>query len=177
MKAKKKIKLMKNRSKLTIFTAILSAVACFGLLPQTQAGTLPPQTDGPPDGCYPNFATAEGCMALNGNQPFTGLGNTALDWRSLFFGDSTFWNTGIGAKALAINTGNENTATGAAALLINLGAHGNTANGAFSLFQNLIGDNNTAIGDQALMNNDSSGNGTANFNTAVGSGALEANVN
>src|SRR5262245_28445216 len=119
---------------------ILSVLACFGLLPQMQAGTLPPQTDGPPDGCYPRFATAEGCMALNGNQPFIGLGNSAFGWRSLFFAGSRFWNTGVGAGALAINTGDENTATGAAALLINLGADKNTANGAFSLFQNLIAE-------------------------------------
>src|SRR5262249_27779736 len=35
---------------------------------------------------------------------------------------------------------------------------------------------NTAIGDLALENNDSTGNGLANFNTAVGAGALSANT-
>jgi len=144
---------MKNRSCLKIFTTILSVFACLAFLPQMQAGTLPPETDGPPDGCYPNFATAEGCMALNGNIPLTGLGSTAIGWRALFFSSGSFWNTGVGAGALAINTGDENTATGAGALLINLGAFGNTANGAFALFQNQLGSGNTAIGDRALFNN------------------------
>jgi len=35
-----------------------------------------------PDGCYPNFTTAEGCDALNFLT--TGAGNTGLGWRSLF---------------------------------------------------------------------------------------------
>ena len=142
---------MKNHLK--IFTSILSVLACCAFLPQMQAGTLPPETDGPPDGCFPNFATAEGCMALNGNQPFTGLGNTALGWRSLFFAGSAFWNTGTGAGALAINTGDENTATGAGALLINVFADNNTAYGAFTLFQNQVGSDNTAVGQRALFNN------------------------
>ena len=38
-------------------------LACFGLLSQTQA-VVPP-----PDGCYPNFTTAEGCDALTLSPP------------------------------------------------------------------------------------------------------------
>src|SRR5882724_3632146 len=161
---------MKNRLK--IFTTILSVFACLAFLPQMQA-TLPPEILQPnEDGCYTNFATAEGCMALDGPGSFTGLGNTALGWRSLFFSGSAFWNTGVGAGTLAINTGDENTATGAGALLINLGAFGNTADGAFALFQNLVGFGNTAVGDRALMQNDVSGLGIADNNTAVGSFAM-----
>src|ERR1700756_2978894 len=171
----RKIKLMKNRSCLTI-TTILSVLACFAFLPKMQA-ELPPEIPGNPDGCYDNFVTAEGCGALNGPGSITlGLGNTALGWRSLFFGGPAFWNTGVGAGALAINTGNENTATGAGALLINLGAFGNTAYGAFALFQNQLGTGNTAVGDEALMQNDVDTLGLANDNTAVGSFASLLNV-
>ncbi len=79
---------MKNR--LTIFTTVLSVLACFAFLPQMQAQSLPPEIPNAVDGCYPNFATAEGCDALNGPGPFTGLGNTALGWRSLFFSGPAF---------------------------------------------------------------------------------------
>src|SRR5947199_10492194 len=89
---------MKNRSCLKIFTTILSMLACFGLLPQMQAG-LPPEIRGNPDGCYPAFTTAEGCNALS--LLGSGIGNTAVGWYSLFLvGDASF-NTGVGAAALA----------------------------------------------------------------------------
>ena len=45
-----------------------------------------------------------------------------------------------------------------------------------NLFAILTGLRNTAVGNIALFHNDSSGNGTANFNTAVGSGALGSNT-
>src|SRR5437879_13912284 len=53
----RKIRFMKNRS-LAIFTTLLSALTCFGLLSQMQAA---PDVAPPPDGCYPGFTTAEGC--------------------------------------------------------------------------------------------------------------------
>jgi hypothetical protein len=81
---------MKNRA--IIFTTILSAAACFWLLPRAQAVSRAP------DGCYPSFTTAEGCNALNFLT--TGAGNTGVGWRSLFsVGDGSF-NTGVGAGAL-----------------------------------------------------------------------------
>ena len=160
------------------FLLIPLILACFAFLPQMQAQTLPPETDGAnPDGCYINFATAEGCGALNGNQPFTGVANTAIGWRSLFFSGSSDANTGVGAGTLALNTGIENTATGAGALLLNLGANNNTANGAFALFQSQLSFNNTAVGAEALFFNDFTAAGTANNNTAVGWEAMEENVN
>ena len=45
---------MKNR----ILMAILPVLVCFTLLPRAQA------VSPAPDGCYPNFTTAEGCAAL-----------------------------------------------------------------------------------------------------------------
>ena len=49
------------------------AIACFGLSPKAQ-GQLSP----PPDGCYPNYTTAEGCNALQFLG--TGAGNTGIGW-------------------------------------------------------------------------------------------------
>src|SRR6266496_414680 len=109
-------------------TFVLITLACFGHLPQMQAG-LPPEIPGNPDGCYPAFTTAEGCnaLALLGS----GIGNTAIGWYSLFLvGDASF-NTGVGAGALALTTtgADSNTAVGAAALLLNTTGVNNTAFG------------------------------------------------
>jgi hypothetical protein len=169
---------MKNRSSLTIFTTILSAVACFGLLPQMLAA---PQVAPPADGCYPGFTTAEGCNALNFLT--TGAGNTGLGWYSLYVDTTGSYNTGVGPGALVLNNADSNTAVGAAALLLNTSGTENTANGtdalvyndtgsensafgAFALF-NSTGQNNTAIGARALLNNTS-----GSFNTAIGQAAL-----
>src|SRR5438034_1241761 len=94
---------MKNRS--TILMAILPVLACFALLPGARA------VSPAPDGCSPNFTTAEGCDALNSLT--TGAGNTALGWRSLFSDTTGSFNTGVGAGALVLNSGTSNTAVGA----------------------------------------------------------------
>lgn len=100
---------MRNRT--IIFTASLSAVTCFWFLPRIQA--LNP----PPDGCYPNFTTAEGCNALNSLT--TGAGNTGIGSYSLYLNTSGNSNTAVGAAALALNIADSNTAVGATALLLN----------------------------------------------------------
>jgi Chaperone of endosialidase len=170
---------MKNHSSLPMFTMSVSLLVCFGLLPQIQA------VSPPPDGCYPGFTTAEGCDALN--LLTSGIGNTALGWRSLFSDTTGNFNTGVGAAALVLNTGDSNTAVGTAALLLNTIASRNTAVGTAALlsndtgpsntavgyqalFANVSGLENTAIGDQALLNN------TGNFNVAVGGAALLGNA-
>ena len=161
---------MKNSS-LRIFTSILSVLACFACLPQMKAA---PEVVPAPDGCYPGFTTAEGCLALQNLT--TGEGNTAVGWRSLFsVGDGSF-NTGVGAGALVLNTGDNNTAVGAVALLLNTTGEDNTAVGTDALLLNVAAVTNAAVGTFAAQNNDSSGNGTADFNTAVGGFALKANV-
>src|SRR3954453_3425998 len=104
MKRKKK---MKNRS--TTLLAILPVLACFALLPGARA------VSPAPDGCYPNFTTAEGCSTLNSLT--TGAGNTGLGWSALFSDSTGNFNTGVGAGALTLNNGDSNTAVGAAALL------------------------------------------------------------
>src|SRR5437867_10241597 len=87
---------------------IVLVLACFGLLPRMQA------VSPAPDGCYPGFTTAEGCNALNALT--TGAGNTAVGWYSLFLNGAANYNTGVGAGALALNTGDSNTAVGTAAM-------------------------------------------------------------
>jgi len=141
---------------------ILIGIACFGLLPQMQAA---PQVVPPPDGCYPGFTTAEGCLALQNLT--SGSGNTGIGWHSLFTTTTASLNTAVGAGSLLFNTGDTNTATGALALLSNTTGNNNTANGAFSLLSNTEGDNNTAIGTGALQNN-TTGSGNIALGQAAG---------
>src|SRR6266516_3591356 len=100
---------MKNRS--TILMAIVPVLTCFALLPGARA------VNPTPDGCFPNFTTAEGCDALS--LLTIGAGNTALGWRSLFLDTTGSFNTGVGGGALDLNNADSNTAAGAAALLLN----------------------------------------------------------
>ena len=140
--------------------AILLVICSLAFLPQMQA--LNP----PPDGCYPNFTTAEGCSAL---QSLTsGIGNTGLGWQALFGTSTGNFNTGIGAGALFINNEDSNTAVGAAALLLNTAGTGNSALGTAALVNNDNGINNTAVGSFALQTNTNGSN-----NTAVGNAALQ----
>jgi len=167
---------MKNRS--TIWMTILPVLACFALLPAQAVSPAP-------DGCYPNFTTAEGCAALNSLT--TGTGNTGLGWRSLFLTTDGSFNTGVGVGALLLNNGSSNTAVGAVALLLNTTGSNNTAVGTGTLVNNTT-DRNTAVGANAL-NADNSGTDncavgfealtsdtTGGANTAVGRGALDQNV-
>ena len=134
-------------------------VMCFALSPVAQA-VCPA-----PDGCYPNFTTAEGCNALQ--NLVGGAGNTGLGWYSLFSTVEGSFNTGVGGGALVLNTADSNTAVGAAALLLNTTGSSNTAVGTDALVFNEDGNNNTAVGTFALFNNV-----TGVENTAVGSSAL-----
>ena len=152
---------MKNRS--TVLMGILPVLAYLALLPGARA------VSPAPDGCYPNFTTAEGCDALS--LLTTGAGNTALGWRALFSDTTGSFNTGIGGGALILNNGSSNTAVGAAALLLNTTGSNNTAVGTDTLVFNDSGGSNTATGYFALMNNITGGS-----NTAIGSEALAANT-
>jgi hypothetical protein len=123
----------------------LVALVCIGILPKARA------VSPAPDGCYPNFTTAEGCNALK--LLSSGTGNTGLGWYALF-GDSTgSFNTGVGGGALDLNNGDSNTAVGAAALLLNTTGSDNTAVGTNALVYNDSGTFNVAIGEDALNNN------------------------
>ena len=147
-------------------SAILIAVA-FGLLAFLQKTHAVVPT---PDGCYPNFTTAEGCDALN--LLTTGAANTGLGWRSLFSDSTGSFNTGVGAGALVLNNADANTAVGAAALLLNTAGTKNTAVGTDALVHNEIGEQNTATGFSALFSNT-----IGELNTAIGSQALFSTTN
>src|ERR1043166_5740105 len=161
---KGKVKLMKNRSRLTIFATILSALACFGLLSGAQAA----------DGDLGGGNTNEGFNALNSLT--SGGFNTGLGWYSLGFLTDASYNTGVGAGALVLNDGESNTAAGTAALLLNTTGSENTAVGTDALLYNSVASDNNAVGAFALFNNDSDASGTANFNNAFGRNALTSNV-
>src|SRR5215467_15523376 len=124
---KGKSRKMKNRS--TLLMSILPVLACLALLPGARA------VSPAPDGCFPNFTTAQGCDALSSLT--TGAGNTGLGWDSLFLDTTGSYNTGVGSGALILNNGDSNTATGAAALLLNTS-----------------GTENTAVGTDAMVYND-----------------------
>ena len=140
-----------------------------------------------PDGCYPNYTTAEGCNALQ--LLGAGVGNTGVGWYSLFSVADANYNTGVGAGALTLtSTGaDSNTAVGVAALLLNTSGPENTAVGtdalvfndyggmnnavgAFALYSNVGGLANNAFGVNALLQNR-----TGVFNTAIGQDALMNN--
>ncbi len=76
-------------------------------------------------------------------------------------------NTSWGLRALEVNTGTGNSASGSYALMDNTTGSGNTACGRRALGNNTTGNNNTAVGYQALT-----GTSTSNGNTAVGRNAL-----
>src|SRR5881275_1058452 len=119
---------MKNRNIVTLLGATFSVFACLAFLPQMQAA---PQVAPPPDGCYPNYTTAEGCNALRFLT--TGLGNTGVGWYSLYSVDIGNYNTGVGAGALILNTADSNTAVGTVALLLNTTGTQNVAVGTDAL--------------------------------------------
>jgi hypothetical protein len=145
--------LSKGKTKLTSLAIV--GLTCFGLLTPKAFGVSPA-----PDGCYPNDTTAEGCKAL---QSLTsGLGNTGIDWYSLFATTSGSFNTAVGVGALDLNTADNNTATGAAALLLNTTGTHNTANGVATLVFNNAGEENTATRAFAMYSNTE-----GDFNTAI----------
>jgi Chaperone of endosialidase len=82
-------------------------------------------------------------------------------------GIGTFYNTAVGASALATNTsGGANTGLGNEALYYNNGAY-NTAVGFVALKSNTSGISNTAVGQAAAA-----GSSTGSYNTAVGDSTL-----
>ena len=142
---------MKKQNK--TFKPILLMLGCLAFLPQMQALTPPP------DGCYPNFTTAEGCNALQNLT--TGAGNTGVCWYGLFGTSTGNFNTGVGAGSLTLNNADSNTAVGTAALLLNTAGIENSALGTAALVNNDNGASNTAVGAFALQNNVNGGANTS----------------
>ena len=163
-----------------IFTTVLSALICFGLL--AGANAVGPAA---PDTALPGGNTADGQSALRSLT--TGQFNSAFGFDSLLSNADANFNTGVGAGVLLVNTASENTAVVTGALLSNVDGSDNNAVGAFALFNNVSGSFNNAHGRDALLNstgdqNNAMGddamffNTTGSFNTAVGDGALDNNV-
>jgi hypothetical protein len=144
-------------------TLITIALVCFGLLPNTQA------VSPPPDGGYAGGNTAEGQNALL--RLTNGTYNAAVGVFSLESLTGGSFNTAIGAGTLLANTADSNTATGAGALLSNTTGGNNTATGFQALFNNTTAFGNTANGYRALTSNT---NGAGN--TAIGSSTLQNNT-
>jgi hypothetical protein len=107
----------------------------------------------PPDGGYPGFTTAEGQNALQNLT--TGVGNTAVGWRSLFANSVGNLNTAIGAGTLLSSTGDNNTAIGVLALLSNTTGSGNLALGAGAGSAVTTANNVIAIGATASNQSES----------------------
>jgi trimeric autotransporter adhesin len=110
----------------------------------------------------------------------TGQYNAALGFLSLRNLTTASLNTGVGAGALALNNGDENTASGAGALIDNTTGAQNTASGTFALLFNTTGSNNTAVGDRALQNNTTGGSNIAigfqaGLNVTTGSNNIDIN--
>src|SRR6516165_5295893 len=142
------------------FTTV--CLLCLWLLPTAQA--ISPA----PDGCYPNFTTAEGCHVLNFLT--TGAANTGLGWHALFSASTGAFNTAVGGGALVLNNADSNAAVGAAALLLNTTGTTNTAVGTSAMVHYSVANNNAALGAFALSQNDT------DDNTAVGFEALQLSV-
>jgi Chaperone of endosialidase len=146
-----------------IFTTVLSAIVCFGLLPGAHA--VGPDA---PDTALAGGNTADGQSSLGSLT--TGLYNSAFGFLSLLSNADANFNTGVGAGVLLVNTASNNTTIGAAGLFSNTTGISNTALGTFALFTNVDGSENNAVGDSALFSNVS---GT--FNNAHGRSALFSN--
>jgi trimeric autotransporter adhesin len=147
-----------------LLTPLVLACFAFSQLAHAELDVSPP-----PDGGYPGFTTAEGQNALKNLT--NGFGNSAFGWYSLFSVTSASYNTGLGAGTLALNTGEANTASGVAALILNAADTRNTANGAGAMVFNSAGNDNTGVGYFSLYNND-----TGNSNSALGSDTLLSNI-
>ena len=172
---------MKKPLKILTTTLLLIplVLACFTFSQLAYAET---DVSPPPDGGYPGFTTAEGHQALQ--RLTSGIGNSAFGWRSLFSVTTTSYNTGLGGGTLALNSADQNTATGVASLILNTTGARNTANGAAAMVFNDDGNDNAAVGDFSLYSNLSgnsnsglgkdtlTSNTTGDCNTALGDSAL-----
>jgi len=148
--------ILRSQSALILITLAVGTLA----LVQTAESVNPP-----PDGGYSGGNTAEGQSALL--TLTSGTFNTAIGFLSLSGLKEGNFDTGLGAGTLLFNVADENTATGAGALLSNTTGNPNTANGAFALFSNTEGTFNTATGDRVLFSNTAGSNNVGNGATAL----------
>lgn len=134
--------------------------------------------------------TFTGNQTVNGNLSSTGIvtgtrfqiGSILFAWgdsvagnSSLGFagntGDQNVLTTAVGARALLVNSGSNDTAVGTDTLRSNTTGTNDTATGYGALYFNTTGSQNTATGNIALE-----GNTTGGYNTAVGFESLVNNT-
>jgi Chaperone of endosialidase len=164
-----------------MFTTVLSAIVCFGLLSGAKA--VEPAA---PDIDRGGGNTSDGNSALLSLT--TGTFNSAFGFDALLVLSDASFDTAVGAGALLLDNAGSNTAVGAGALLTNTTGSDNNAFGTFALFNNTTaffnnahgrnalfntteGSENNAFGDLAMENNT-----TGASNTAIGDDALRFNV-
>ena len=94
------------KSRKIIFTTVLSALVCFGLMLGAKA--VEPAA---PDTALPGGNTADGQSALGSLT--TGQFNSAFGFFSLLSNGAASFNTGVGAGTLLFNTADQNTAVAA----------------------------------------------------------------
>jgi hypothetical protein len=168
------------KSRKIIFTTVLSALVCFGLMPGAKA--VEPEA---PDLDRGGGNTSDGAGALASLT--TGQFNSAFGFDSLLLLSDASFDTGIGAGALLLDNAGTNTAVGAGALFSNTTGSDNNAVGAFAMFSNVDGTFNNAHGRNALVNSQGSQNNamgdlamenntSGSGNTAIGDDALRTNV-
>ena len=164
-----------------MFTTVLSALVCFGLMPVAKA--VEPAA---PDTALAGANTADGENALHSLT--TGFYNSAFGFDAVLSITDQSFDTGVGAGALLVDTAGSNTAVGAGALLVNSTGSDNNAFGTFALFNHTTGFFNNAHGRNALfstvdgLENNAFGdlamenNTSGSSNTAIGDDALRNNV-
>jgi len=116
-----------------------------------------------------NTAVGAGTM-----ESVTGYYNTSVGYGALNLYTGSY-NTAVGGMALNSATGTGDTAVGYNALNPDTAGE-NTAVGYEALATNTTGIGNTAMGYEALENQPAGGNSGSNYNTAVGSFALQLNT-
>ena len=96
------------KSRKIIFTTVLSALVCFGLM--LGAKEVEPEA---PDTALPGGNTADGQLALLSLT--TGTFNSAFGFESLLVLTDASFDTAVGAGALLLDNAGSNTAVGAGA--------------------------------------------------------------
>jgi hypothetical protein len=129
-----------------VFVLIPLVLACFGLLPMTQAVTPAP------DGGYPRGTTAEGTQALDSLT--TGSWNTAVGFQAQLATTTGSSSVAVGVRALQNNEGDYNTAVGSQALVNDTTGEGNIAIGGNAGTNITEGDDNIDIGNSGSVGDD-----------------------
>jgi hypothetical protein len=159
---------MKTKTTIPLLLIALGlTLACFGLLPKTQAQE--PDAPDAPDSTlvFGNTFFGDGALV----SLTTGVWDTALGFQAMNHTTTGHSNTATGLRALFSNiNGNLNTGHGVHALRGNVNGLFNSAHGAYTLSNNVSGDRNTATGYGVLWGN------SADNNTGEGYGALFKNT-